>query len=158
MLVLSRRLNESLLFPGTQTAVKVVAIRGGVVRLGIDAPPTVRVVREELADRPTPPAQAAPVEDAGALCERLRTLCTDLGLARLQIDVGLPVDAQSTLRRVHHDVQALRQSLCGGAVKGDGTRHGSPDPAETADPRSPDPADTHIDLGLECELLAACAG
>jgi carbon storage regulator CsrA len=51
MLVLSRRLHEKILLPGLDIAVQVVAIKPGVVRLGIDAPPEVRICREELLDR-----------------------------------------------------------------------------------------------------------
>jgi carbon storage regulator CsrA len=39
MLVLARRLNERILFPCIQAAIEVVAVRGSVVRLGIEAPP-----------------------------------------------------------------------------------------------------------------------
>jgi len=53
MLVLSRRLNEKIVFPGTQISVQVVAIRPGSVRLGIEAPRSVTVLREELPDRTT---------------------------------------------------------------------------------------------------------
>ena len=38
MLVLSRRVNEKILFPGINTAVQVVSYKRGVVRLGIEAP------------------------------------------------------------------------------------------------------------------------
>jgi len=48
MLVLSRRLNERIVLPGIQTAIQVVGIQGGTVRLGIDAPAEVKVFREEV--------------------------------------------------------------------------------------------------------------
>src|SRR5262249_53679106 len=51
MLVLSRRLNEKVLFPTLNTAVQVVSIKGGSVRLGIEAPPEVTILRAELQDR-----------------------------------------------------------------------------------------------------------
>jgi carbon storage regulator CsrA len=52
MLVLSRRLHEKVVFPGLNVTVQVVAIKPGVVRIGIEAPPDVAVVREEiLAER-----------------------------------------------------------------------------------------------------------
>lgn len=55
MLVLSRRLHEKILLPGLNVVVEVVAVRGEVVRIGIEAPPEVKVVREELlAARPRP--------------------------------------------------------------------------------------------------------
>ena len=48
MLVLSRRLNEKILFPGMSISVQVVAFKPGQVRLGIEAPPEVPVWREEV--------------------------------------------------------------------------------------------------------------
>ncbi len=56
MLVLARRLHERLVLPGLGVTVEVVALKGGVVRLGIQAPPDVMVMREELLDRPATPA------------------------------------------------------------------------------------------------------
>jgi carbon storage regulator len=56
MLVLSRRLSERIQFPGLNITVQVVAIRPGVVRLGIEAPPHVTVLREELLAQPPTPA------------------------------------------------------------------------------------------------------
>lgn len=51
MLVLSRKLHEKILFPDFQTTIEIVALRPGVVRLGIDAPAHVKVLREELQAR-----------------------------------------------------------------------------------------------------------
>lgn len=48
MLVLSRKQNEQIVI-GDNIVVKVVDIRGGRIRLGIDAPPEVSIRREELA-------------------------------------------------------------------------------------------------------------
>ena len=48
MLVLSRKLGESLQI-GDNITVTVLAVHGRVVRLGIEAPPSVRILRGELA-------------------------------------------------------------------------------------------------------------
>lgn len=53
MLVIARKLGERVMI-GDAVVVKVCRIDRGVVRLGIDAPPAVRVIREELAERPEP--------------------------------------------------------------------------------------------------------
>ena len=51
MLVLSRRVGERIFFPAIGAYVKVLAVKGGSVRLSIQAPPDVRILREELRDR-----------------------------------------------------------------------------------------------------------
>ena len=48
MLVLSRKVGERILI-GPDIAITVVRVTGGGVRLGIEAPPELPVVREELA-------------------------------------------------------------------------------------------------------------
>ncbi len=59
MLVLSRKVGERILI-GDQIAITVVRISGGGVRIGIEAPSHMAVVREELATK-------AAVECAAAL-------------------------------------------------------------------------------------------
>jgi carbon storage regulator CsrA len=51
MLVLSRKLGEVIVIPGIDLSLMVVAIEGSTVRLGITAPPEIRVYREELWNR-----------------------------------------------------------------------------------------------------------
>ena len=48
MLVLARKTDESILI-GDNIYVKVISIEKGVVKLGIDAPSDVTIIREELA-------------------------------------------------------------------------------------------------------------
>jgi carbon storage regulator len=47
MLVLSRRRDESIMI-GEEITIKIVDVRGDKVRLGIDAPPSISVHREEV--------------------------------------------------------------------------------------------------------------
>jgi len=51
MLVLSRRVGERIFFPCIGAYVKVLAVNGGTVRLSIEAPPEVLILRAELRDR-----------------------------------------------------------------------------------------------------------
>ncbi len=51
MLVLSRRINEKILLPSIHASVEVLDIKGDRVRLGIEAPASVTILREELAGR-----------------------------------------------------------------------------------------------------------
>ncbi len=83
MLVLSRRINEKLLIPCIETAVQVLSIQGGQVRLGVEAPPEVAVFREEIYKRDSDRDESVPESQApGLLRNRLGLLA--LGLDRLQ--------------------------------------------------------------------------
>lgn len=65
MLVLSRKLGEEIVLPGLGVSIKVVEVHGHRVRLGICAPPSVVVMRSEIADQaplPTNDRQASKKE------------------------------------------------------------------------------------------------
>jgi carbon storage regulator len=48
VLVLTRRLHERIVLPGLNVTITVVAVKGDRVRIGIEAPPDIQVMREEL--------------------------------------------------------------------------------------------------------------
>jgi carbon storage regulator len=48
MLVLTRRPSESVVFPGLGITIRVAAVKGNAVRVGIEAPPNVVILRQEL--------------------------------------------------------------------------------------------------------------
>jgi carbon storage regulator CsrA len=54
MLVLSRRVSETIVFPGLGITVRVVRLQGKIARIGIEAPAEVVVVRGELVPPPAP--------------------------------------------------------------------------------------------------------
>jgi len=54
MLVLSRRVGERIFFPSIGTCVKVLAVKSGTVRLSIEAPSEVLVLREEVRNTQEP--------------------------------------------------------------------------------------------------------
>ena len=56
MLVLSRKIGESIQIAGG-IRVTVTQVRGGRVRLSIEAPDSIRVLRKEIADAPSPAEQ-----------------------------------------------------------------------------------------------------
>jgi carbon storage regulator len=59
MLILTRRIGESLKI-GPDITVAVMGIKGQQVRIGIDAPKDVTVLREEIADRGKPETSREP--------------------------------------------------------------------------------------------------
>lgn len=58
MLVLSRKAGQSLIIGG-EILLKIVEIRGQQVRIGVEAPPHITVVRQELHDAIARENQAA---------------------------------------------------------------------------------------------------
>jgi carbon storage regulator CsrA len=119
MLVLSRRLDEKILFPTLNAWVQVVAIKPGVVRLGISAPADVPVMRDEvyrrMAEWPvdTPVASLSPATDAMAdiTRSRLRIAVDGLQLLHRQMQEGRMEAAEATWAEVFDDLQSLRQRL-----------------------------------------------
>jgi carbon storage regulator len=57
MLILTRKEGETITI-GEDIQIKVLAVQGGKVRLGIDAPREVRVNREEVLSKNKPSSQA----------------------------------------------------------------------------------------------------
>jgi carbon storage regulator CsrA len=119
MLVLSRRPNEKIIFPTLQIGVQVVAIKPGVVRLGIEAPDEVGVFREEILD----PDQLAALQARAAagdaewrqlrhfLRNRLNALGLGLTLLREQLRVGRLQESDSTLAKLTEEFLSVRQRL-----------------------------------------------
>lgn len=66
MLVLARKTSEAIRI-GDNIVIKVIAIRGGQVKIGIEAPPDVRVTRSDV--RTTTPPAAGTDTGAGAAGE-----------------------------------------------------------------------------------------
>jgi carbon storage regulator len=65
MLVLSRKRNESIVIHG-DIRITVVDIRGNQVRLGIEAPDSVGIFRQELFERAGEDSGRSPLAAAGA--------------------------------------------------------------------------------------------
>jgi carbon storage regulator CsrA len=118
MLVLSRKLHEKILFPNIQAAVAIVAIRGNTVRLGIEAPDDVLVLREEIqnrngeaiAERPT---EAAARERDHLLRNRVNAASLGLALLRKQCQLGMHDSLEATIETIEKELQALRQHVGG---------------------------------------------
>src|SRR6516162_5673569 len=125
MLVLSRQRNQEVLFPTINTAVRVVSIKGGTVRLGIEAPPEVPVLRAELQNRaaqwggspaPANPAESSLRELRHLLRNRLSVTTVGLGVLRQQAQAGLNAEMELTIAKIEEDMQLLRQRLEGEAA------------------------------------------
>jgi carbon storage regulator CsrA len=126
MLVISRKSHEKILIPAIRASIHVAAVQPGVVRVAINAPPEVAILRGELVDRarewgqplqqppapPTAPAIASKPRKSGRrLRKRLRLACMTLGLARLQLHTGRNRQAAAMLGKIHRQMQALSRHL-----------------------------------------------
>jgi carbon storage regulator CsrA len=116
VLVLSRKENEKILFPHLGISMQILRIGGGKVRLGIEAPGDVSVVRHEIASE----------EQLAEFCERLKhkakgsshevrnwlhTTLLGLCVAQKQLSRNLFDDAEETLRRLVANMQGLDNEI-----------------------------------------------
>lgn len=119
MLVLSRRLNEKLLFPSINATIQIVSSKQGTVRLGIEAPPEVKVLREEIAHRettlvePVTTSHDQPLKLLSQLRDRLLRTGIGLGAVQLLLDTGNSEAAQRVLGRIRDEFQLLRRGVEG---------------------------------------------
>ncbi len=60
MLVLSRKESQRIVLPSLGVTVEVLEIRGGRVRIGIEAPSEIPVYRQEIAKKAEAHTRAAP--------------------------------------------------------------------------------------------------
>ena len=105
MLVVTRKQDQKITFPGLGITVHLLRINGATVKVGIDAPPEVRILRDELA----PGADETPSlrPDHHALANALSKITLAVHLARKQWDIGRPADADVTLNTALRAVEAL---------------------------------------------------
>ncbi len=124
MLVLSRKLKEKIAIPTLGVTLQVLEVKGKTVRLGIEAPPEIHILRGELPDRaaewdreeslpeqPAAPAAEKSLRPAYTLRDRLESTGVGLGLARLQLDLGRADDARATLAELQQEFQVTLQAV-----------------------------------------------
>jgi carbon storage regulator CsrA len=111
MLVLSRRPKERILFPTLGVTVEVINVCKNVVRLGIDAPPSVTIMREEIATDADKRTAKEPKSPDHGLRNRLHTATLAVHLAQKQLKAGLGEEAAGTLREALRQYAELDQEL-----------------------------------------------
>jgi carbon storage regulator CsrA len=112
MLVLSRGASEEICFPRLGISVKVVRVAGNRVRLGIDAPQEVEVLRGELMPKDFQlPEHLPTTQENHRLRNRLNTARLSLELAVQQLNRGMHESAMDTLSRSLHEFDRIETDL-----------------------------------------------
>jgi carbon storage regulator CsrA len=121
MLVLSRRTDEKVVFPTINTTIQVVAVKAGLVRLGIEAPADVPVFREEVLARAGNPVAVArqqellpdhlPRELRHLMNNHLSASTVGLALLRRQLEMGLTQNMAATLDKIDQELAKLQQRV-----------------------------------------------
>ncbi len=127
MLVLSRRQDDKIVFPRLGITVEILKIAGRCVRIGVDAPPDVRVLRHELAqgqDLAHEPAQQPSGKSRDhELRNRLNKATVGIQLAQKQLEVGHLDDADRTMARVLTEFHNLEEELSQSRAPHSARRH-----------------------------------
>jgi carbon storage regulator CsrA len=170
-------LNEKILLPSIQTSVEVLDIKGDRVRLGIEAPASVSILREELAERKAAAGLQEGLQKAKALGRQsaekreqvvasleaaeslarqqrhqfrnhLNSATIGLALVQRQLQLGQLAQAESTLSKISGGIGQLTAQL--EQVISPATGNQPPATGKAGAPKALLVEDDHN----ECELLA----
>ena len=101
MLVLSRKENQTIRFPNLGVSVEILRVEGSRVRVGVDAPKEVRILRGELETGDDAVAsggeKSAHRERNHDLRNRLNSANLAMHLLQKQLEAGVVRDAEQTL-------------------------------------------------------------
>jgi carbon storage regulator CsrA len=149
MLVLSRGRNDKIVFPNLGITVEILNIASNKVRVGVEAPPSVTVLRHELAGQAEIAAAPELPDPARKLSHevrnRLHAANLALHLSQKLLQANRQADAERTLQKALDEFAAIEERLAG--------RNQPPPPA--ASPRSRGHALIVEDNLNESELLAS---
>lgn len=113
MLVLSRKEHEKVCFPSLGITVQILRVKGSAVRIGVDAPTEVRIIREELDDHggERRPARShvirLPRDLRHELRNELNSLSIGLHLLRHELDAGCQQDAEATFNKLVEHLERI---------------------------------------------------
>ncbi len=110
MLVLSRGQTDKIVFPNLDITIEILRIAGNRVRVGIDAPKDICVLRHELAETQAH-ARADSRPSDHQLRNRLNAANLALHLSQRQLDAGLTDEAQLTLQNALRELDSLNESM-----------------------------------------------
>ena len=119
MLVLSRKESETILFPKLGITVEVSRVQGNTVRLGIDAPDEIRVIRGELEDtadldvrpRIRPDTNEDSGHDSKQIAQCLNAANLAIHLAQNQLRQQLTGHAETALESALECLEELEKTV-----------------------------------------------
>jgi carbon storage regulator CsrA len=115
MLVLSRRESDRVVFPNLGITIHVTRIEGRTVRLGIQAPRDVPVLRHEIAETWNEwndyPLGQRPKKLSHALRNRLQSATLGLHVLHRKLEVGDYEDVEKTILRVFRELESMEQEV-----------------------------------------------
>ena len=129
MLVLSRGPSDKVVFPTLDISVEILRITGNRVRIGIDAPREVPVLRHEL--EPHAVIESAPNARANdhAVRNRLQKATLALHLVQRMLESGQDGDVEPTIFKIFTELKALEEELAPAA-----SNDPAPTPSEAINP------------------------
>lgn len=117
MLVLSRRENETIVFPSLGITIELLRVRGAAAKIGVEAPPEVPIKRGELlglkslqftGDEESPPERLRRLRHA--VRERLDAAALQLNELHRQFEEGDRDQAEEAILAIFHELQALERA------------------------------------------------
>ena len=113
MLVLTRRKDQKVLFPGLDISIQVLSIKGNTARLGINAPPGIRIVRDDIRHQHPGGSMnfghaCADTDSADQFDTSLAVAKRAIELARQQIQQCQPAQALHSIQRALECLQLCR--------------------------------------------------
>lgn len=136
MLVVSRRPDESIVFPNVGITVKILRVDRKVARIGIEAPKDVRILRHEVSDdfedfnidsSLIRQDQTTSRQELHEIRNRLNSVNLGLHLYRHQAEAGMHNEAQVTFHKVLDELDKIDRKIAPlGAAKG---KESAPDSA-----------------------------
>jgi carbon storage regulator CsrA len=116
MLVLSRGQHDKVVFPTLGITVEILRLVGNKVRLGIDAPKEIPVVREEIAHRAGRMEPALQQRSDGerlnhSVRNRLQRATLGLRLLQRMLEAGQAEDTEPTIFKIFNELKSLEAEL-----------------------------------------------
>lgn len=116
MLVLSRRTDENIYFPNVGITVKILRVKGRVAKIGIEAPPGIKVLRDDMQENNISPDIAPllvknnPVQNLHQIRNQLNIINLGVHLYRQQANAGMVDEANLTFLKILDDLDRLDKS------------------------------------------------